>query len=673
MATAMSGSSAGGSRDILWRVLGWRIVASIVWSVLLLPICTMVFIIFSSIDLFHPIQWLSDSFNDLYSSYVVFYFLLLSVVIIIISIFNVEFYAVVPCIPCSRLALIGRIIHPQQLMHSFVHAVMGMATAWCAAVITKGQYSFLVVACPGTESLDSPVAQTCLNEYHLFFLLAGAFMGYSYSLLYFVNNMNYLPFPIIQQYKFLRFRRSLILLVKHSCMESLFLVRNFCVVYYFLGHIPKAWISTAMDLHIDEQFHRLDTVSGLLNLSLLYHVWLCGVFLLMTWYISWMLFKIYATEAHVFPVQPPFAEESDECLPKVLNSNPPLIIKYLALQDLMLLSQYSPSRRQEVFSLSQPGGHPHNWAAIARECLNLLNDMTQKLVLYQEAAATNGRLSSSYPVEPKKLNSLEETALQTPKSSHMPRPSMPPLAKTTLLSSKLPTPGVSSPFGTPFGSSVVNRMAGIFDVNTCYGSPQSPQLLRRGPRLWTSASDQQMSEFSNPSPRTSVSAEGKTVRQPNVIYSWIQNKREQTKNFLSKRVLIMYFFSKHPEASIQAVFSDAQMHIWALEGLSHLVAASYTEDRFGVVQTTLPAILNTLLTLQEAVDKYFKLPHASSKPPRISGNLVDTSYKTLRFAFRASLKTAIYRITSTFGEHLNAVQASAEHQKRLQQFLEFKE
>nr|BAC03665.1 unnamed protein product [Homo sapiens] len=312
-----------------------------------------------------------------------------------------------------------------------------------------------------------------------------------------------------------------------------------------------------MNLHIDEQVHRpLDTVSGLLNLSLLYHVWLCGVFLLTTWYVSWILFKIYATEAHVFPVQPPFAEGSDECLPKVLNSNPPPIIKYLALQDLMLLSQYSPSRRQEVFSLSQPGGHPHNWTAISRECLNLLNGMT---------------------------------------------------------------------------------------------------------------------EFSNPSPSTSISAEGKTMRQPSVIYSWIQNKREQIKNFLSKRVLIMYFFSKHPEASIQAVFSDAQMHIWALEGLSHLVAASFTEDRFGVVQTTLPAILNTLLTLQEAVDKYFKLPHASSKPPRISGSLVDTSYKTLRFAFRASLKTAIYRITTTFGEHLNAVQASAEHQKRLQQFLEFKE
>ncbi|KAH0519769.1 Nucleoporin NDC1 [Microtus ochrogaster] len=429
MATAPSGPCVGGARDILWRVLGWRIVRSIIWSVLLLPVCTTAFIIFSSVDVFHPIQWLSDSFNDLCSSRVIFYLLLLSVVIIIISIFNVEFYTVVPTIPGSRLALIGRILHPQQLVHSFIHAAMGMVVAWCAAIITKGQYSFLVVPCTVTESLDSPAAQTCMNEHHLFFLLAGAFMGYSYSLLYFINNMNYLPFPIIQ--------------------------------------------------------------------------------------------------AYVFPVQPPFAEESDDCLPKVLNSSPPLIIKYLALQDLMLLSQYSPSRRQEVFSLSQP----------------------------------------------------EETTFQTPKSSQM--PSVPPLVKTSLFSPKLSTPDASNPFGTPFGSSVVNRMAGIFDVNTCYGSTQGPQLIRRGPRLWTHASDQQMSDFSNPSPCTSVTAERKTVRQPSVVYSWIQNKREQ------------------------------------------------------------------------AVDKYFKLPHASSKPPRISGSLVDSSYKTLRFAFRASLKTAIYRIATTFGDHLN--------------------
>lgn len=77
----------------------------------------------------------------------------------------------------------------------------------------------------------------------------------------------------------------------------------------------------------------------------------------------------------------------------------------------------------------------------------------------------------------------------------------------------------------------------------------------------------------------------------------------------------------------------------------------------------------------------------------------DSTHKTLRFALRATLKTAIYRITTTFGDHLKydlslstikgyknfliilfvlflptrAVQMSPEHQKRLQQFLEYKE
>ncbi|XP_054240141.1 nucleoporin NDC1 [Indicator indicator] len=601
----------------------------------------------------------------------------MSLVLLVISIFNAEFYAVVPSIPCSRLALIGKIIHPHQVIHSIVHAAMGILFAWCAAVMTKGRFQFLTVPCTPSDSLDDVVPQMCLNEYHLFFLLSGAFMGYSYSLFYFINNMNYLPFPIIQQYKYLRFRRSLPLLVKHSCVESLYFVRNFCVTYYFFGYIPKAWISTTMDLHTDSKLHPLDALSGLLDLSLFYHAWLCGIFLLITWHIAWLLFKIYATETHHFPVQPTFAEETDQCLPKILNSNPPLIIKFLALQDLMLLSQYSPVRRQEVFSLSQPGGHPHNWTAISRECLSLLSDLTQRLIAQQEAAAANGRAkqpAGELKVSPQTPGALvpELVSFQSQRSHVVLRASMSSLVKSPLMPLKT-SPG--SNVGSPFSSPALNSKMGTLDVNSSWhGSGQSPHVVRRGPKLWTSGSDLQMNGSHHESSSVlSAPRAGSEAVQPRFIYTWFQNKQEQIKNFLSRRVLIMYFFSKHTEASIQAVFSDAQMHIWALEGLSHLVAASFTEDHFGVVQTTLPAILNTLLTLQEVVDRHFKLPHVSSKPPRVSGSLVDTSYKTLRFALRAALKTALYRITTVFGEHLNAVQVSAEHKKRLQQFLEYKE
>ncbi|XP_054494304.2 nucleoporin NDC1 [Molothrus aeneus] len=669
--------AAGGQRALLRQVLGWRVAAAVTWSVLLLPLCTAAFIVLSGLDPFHPVRWISNSFNDLYTSYVIFCIFLMSVVIIVISIFNVEFYAVVPSIPCSRLALIGKIIHPQQVIHSFVHAIMGMLVAWCATVMTKGRFQFLAVSCTPSESLEDAVPQMCLNEYHLFFLLSGAFLGYSYSLFFLINNMNYLPFPIIQQYKYLRFRRSLPLLIKHSCVESLYFVRNFCVTYYFFGYIPKVWICTTMGLHTDSKLHPLDTLSGLLDLSLFYHTWLSGVFLLMTWYIAWLLFKIYATESHHFPIQPTFAQETDQCLPKILNSNPPLLIKFLALQDLMLLSQYSPVRRQEVFSLSQPGGHPHNWTAISRECLSLLSDLTQRLIAQQEAAAANGRAKPpvgelKVPPQTPGAAGIEDMSFQSQRSNIVLRASMSPLVKPSLMPVKT-SPG--SDVGSPFSSPALSYKMGAVDVKSpWHGTVQSPHVTRRGPKLWTSVSDQQMNgSHHEPSPVLSAARTGSEAVQPRFIYTWLQNKQEQIKNFLSKRALIMYFFSKHPEASIQAVFCDAQMHIWALEGLSHLVAASFTEDQFGVVQTTLPAILNTLLTLQEVVDRHFKLPHVSSKPPRISGSLVDTSYKTLRFALRASLKTALYRITTVFGEHLNAVQVSTEHKKRLQQFLDYKE
>ncbi|NXW35237.1 NDC1 protein, partial [Phaetusa simplex] len=660
------------------QVLGWRVAAAVAWSVLLLPVCTAAFVVLSGIDPFHPVRWMSNSLNDLYTSYVIFCILLMSVVIVVISVFNVEFYAVVPSIPCSRLALIGKIIHPRQVIHSVVHAVMGMLVAWCATVMTKGKFQFLAVPCTPSESVGDAVPQMCLNEYHLFFLLSGAFLGSSYSLSYLINNMNYLPFPIIQQYKCLRFRRSLPLLVKHSCVESLYFVRNFCVAYYFFGYIPKVWISTTMDLQVDSKLHPLDSLTGLLDLSLFYHAWLCGVFLLITWYIAWLLFKIYATETHHFPVQPTFAEETDQCLPKILSSNPPLIIKFLALQDLMLLSQYSPVRRQEVFSLSQPGGHPHNWTAISRECLSLLSDLTKRLITQQEAAAANGRAKQPagelkvFPQTPGAVVT-EDVSFQSQRSNIVPRASMSSLVKSSLTPLKR-SPG--SDLGSPFGSPALNGKMGILDVNSpWHGSVQSPRVMRRQPKLWTSGSDLQVNGSHHESiPVLSAARAGSEAVQPSFIYTWLQNKQEQIKNFLSKRVLIMYFFSKHPEASIQAAFSDAQMHIWALGGLSHLVAASFTEDQFGVVQTTLPDILNTLLTLQEV--KTVNLSLLQNKFRRREGVLLILNFD-LGDHFGVKLYFSwcyIYcKILCSAFVVFSAVQVSTEHKKRLQQFLEYKE
>lgn len=657
------------------KVVSWRAAASIAWSVLLLPLATAVFVIFSKFSLFHPIQTISECLSLLTSASAIFSLILLCGVVLMIGFLDFEYYTVIATVACSKVALLGQLLHPRQLANSLVHCIMGLMVAWCCAVLIGFRYESLGFPCPQT---DGP-PQMCLNEYQLILLLAGAFVGFSHSVQGVMHNMNYVSFPTVHQYKYLRFKGSLPLVVKCSATQALYSVRNYIVVYFFLGYIPRVWICKTLGLQMNSSVHALDSVAGLLDLSLLYHLWLSATFFLFMWYMTLMLFRIFVTEVYSFPVQSSFTEEAFQCLPRVLTDSQTMILKFLALQDLALLSQHSPVRRGEVFSLSQPGGHPHNWNAISKECLSLLADLTQRLVAYHDTVATNGRAKSVSSGSEKRTSS-ETSGSSGSEGLQSPKPTFPlktPASVFTRSFAGSPQTPLTAPFtpdrDSPFASPALRRLtATVEQCSPWYGSVQSPHVMRRAPKLWSTSTDSQANGSPPPSP-ASVPGLKQGPSKPSFLAQFFQNRKEQVKCFLAKRVLVMYLFTKLPEASSQALFADSQAHIWALEGLSYLVQASFSEDQFGVVQTTLPSILSCMLALQEAVDRHFKLPHASSKPARLSSSMSDSTYKTLRFALRATLKTAIYRITTTFGDHLKAVQMSAEHRKRLQQFLEYKE
>ncbi|XP_041698878.2 nucleoporin NDC1 isoform X2 [Coregonus clupeaformis] len=674
------------------KVICWRAVASMAWSVLLLLPTTALFVVLSRFSLFHPIHWISECLSLLTSASTIFSFILLCGVVLLVGFFNLEYYTVVPSIACSKIDLLGQVLHPRQFVHSLAHCIMGVVVAWCCAFTIGGRYRALGHPCTQDES-SGP--EMCLNEYHLVLLLVGAFIGYSHSLLGVVHNINYVSFHTMRQYKYLRFKGTLPLVVKASAVQALYSLRNFLLLYFFLGYAPRAWICKTLDLNINSSIHSLDSVSSLLDLSLLYHLWISGTFLLLTWYTTVLLFRIFVTEVYSFPVQSTFTEDAHQCLPKVITGMQPMILKFLSLQDLALLSQHSPSRRLEVFSLSQPGGHPHIWTALSKECLSLLSDLTERLVVYHDAVATNGRAKSQSTGSNKRsaatssessVSSVDMEDMKTPRPSALIRTPGSVFLRSSVGAGLggLRTP-LTAPFtpdlDSPFSSPALRRLAGPLErlagpleplgpLSPGFNSIQSPHVMRRGPKLWSASTDSQLNSSPTPSPGP---APTQADLKPSFLVAFLQNRKDQVKHFLAKRVLIMYLFNKLPEASSQALFADSQAHIWALEGLSHLVAASYSEDQYGIVQTTLPTILSTMLVLQEAVDRHFKLPHTSSKPGHSSCSMGDGSYKTLRFALRSTLKTAVYRITATFGEHLHAVQMSAEHRKKLQHFLEYKE
>ncbi|XP_056149324.1 nucleoporin NDC1 [Lampris incognitus] len=652
------------------KVICWRAAASIAWSALLLPPTAAVFVVLGRFSLFHPSQWLSDCLSFLTSPSAILSFIPLCGVIVLVGFLNLKHYTVIPSIACSKFALLGQLLHPHQFVHSLVHCLMGLIVTWCCAIIIGGRYQTLSYSC--TQGNSGP--QMCLNEYHLILLLAGAFIGCSHSLLGVVHNMNYVSFHAVQQYKYLHFKGTLPFVLKCSATQALYSIRSYLVVYFFLGYIPKAWLCKTLNLQLNSSLHPLDTIAGLLDLSLLYHLWISGTFLLLTWYITLQLFRIFVTEVYSFPMQSSFTEDAHLCLPKVLACKQPMIMKFLALQDLALLSEHCPSRRGEVFSLSQPGGHPYNWNAISQECLSLLADLTQRLVVHHDTVTANAGANVLSAGSDKKSSSSDSSA-----EKHVtPRLGIKTPGSVFIRS---PMGGLQSPMtapftpdlGSPFSSPAIWRLTAAPEpFSPWYGTVQSPQVVRRGHKLWSASTDSQTNGSLPPSP-AAMPSPVPAASKPSLLAQFLQNRKEWVRNFLAKRVLIMYLFNKLPEASNHALFADSQSHIWALEGLSHLVKASFSEDRYGIVQTTLPSILSTLLVLQEAVDRHFKLPHASSKLVKPTYSMGDSTYKTLRFALRATLKTAIYRITTTFGEHLNAVQMSAEHQKRLKRFLKYED
>ncbi|XP_077379867.1 nucleoporin NDC1 [Festucalex cinctus] len=678
--------SAGQSCWFVRKVICWRAGASIAWAVLLLPPTTAIFFILCRFSLF-PIQTLSEYLSLVTSSSGIVSFVLLCAVTITVGVLIFENYTVIPTVACSKIALLGQLLHPRHVVNSLLHCAMGIIVAWRAAVTIGGRYQMLIYPC-GRIISD----RVCLNEYHLILLLAGAFVAFSHNLFGVVHNKNYVSFHTVQQYKYLRFKRSFLLVVKSSATQALYSIRNYIMVYFLLGHIPRDWICNMFNLDLSSSTSRLDTISGLLDLSLLYHLWLTATLLLFTWSITLVLFRIFITEGYSFPVQSSFTNDVHQCLPRALSDSQSAILKFLALQDLALLSQHSPLRRGEVFSLSQPGGHPHNWNAISKECQSLLADLTQRLVAYHDSGATNSKAKSLSSGSSKlKSSSASSSVSSGVEDLTLPR-SVPIKTPDSVFSSPLTAPFTPPYQNNSFPSPGLRRLT----ESVCQGSPwhgnvQSPHVMRRNPGLWPTAADSQSSGSpQQPSPKQDHDRADLLAQFPrnrkDQVKSFLDGTRvdgtrvdrkaylfNKVKSFLSKRVLITYLFNQLPEATNEALFADSQAHIWALEGLSNLVQASFSEDHFGVVQTSLASILSSMLLLQEAVDRHFKLPHVSTKPVRTASGMGEQSYKMLRFALRAALKTAIYRITTTFGDHLKAVDMSAAHRKRLQLFLQYKE
>jgi nucleoporin NDC1 len=128
---------------------------------------------------------------------------------------------------------------------------------------------------------------------------------------------------------------------------------------------------------------------------------------------------------------------------------------------------------------------------------------------------------------------------------------------------------------------------------------------------------------------------------------------------LKRRPVISYFFSELADFDKNIQLANCQCHLWAVQALSELVAASYEEDRYGIVQKDLCNIISSLLWLLEGVKQYTKQPTSTAHQEGF----------TLKFELRSALQQGLAHIAIRFKDHLKDLNLPPERLECFSQFL----
>lgn len=585
----------------------WRSGASFLWFILLLPAISILYVTLVLFSLKNPFAWITDVFSKVFSFWELFVFVFFFGIILTPVVWvNIKICSVEVKTGVSRLSVIKSLFTVKHVSHLIFCILSGSLGIHWLTSFTYYEYGVFTRNCT-TFYNEKPLL--CFNETTLFLHVFGAVLGVVYSLIYFKEKHRQIKFQVVQQERIFRVKACLVPCFWRAVVVSFKSVQIGYPLYFLFGTFAKGAVRWFTGLYQDRQLSRLDSLYGLLDLRLFWFCFTSGIVIAYVWLLTNKLFIIVYTEVLRFPIQSTFTEDADQSLPMALKCQTVPLLKYLAFHDLCQLSQFSSKRRKQIFSLSIPGGRALNWLWISDECLTLLNDLKERLTLHN-----NNR--------------------------HM----MYRVVRTTDSLAKTPTRS----FRDTNQSSVKRTPNPVRFQTTSEISTSGSKTLRH------TLTGHQSSAGHKSSENTPIQQDHKVLMSEK----------------LKQIPLVEYLVEKVDELETEDLFSDVQIQIWAAEGLSRLVAASFTEDVFGVVQKTLPFILTSLLELLQAVEHYLKKPLDQEQLYR---KRHPSEIKRTVHVFRDSLRCSIYRITETFQQHISDVELTSSNKEFLTSFLKFQE
>jgi len=559
-----------------------RMILAIITSAMLqlFLVCCLVLLTNLSTDYAH---WLEETWITIMSLRMWSYFIVLVMVTFLQGFFCSKSYLHPLPYYKSRFTKLCMALRIQSLLLRALYIVIGGVLVWLHLSLKKGNYNSSTADC-------SIVYGTCVIEEYYFLLFSGLWSGLYFSIKIDNSAERYFQFPIIAQSKFLQLRQKIYTMFPTLMISSMWSTLYYMVIYYFMGSYCREALLPMTSMHMEVK--SLDTVSRLLNLSLILQLWLHQFIFILITSITYTLFEIYLTEWTLFKFELSDAytpNSSEITLIDVLSMDKIPIMQHLGFLDLVILAQKDKIRRGMLFTLSRPGGHPYNWNCVVQKSTNILKKFSSDLnaisIKSQDQTFCYSTLTRVPPVQQSKY--------------------------------------------------IYHMRKLVSDV--------APVLIAE--------TDAREAPYSG-----------------SFIQKFIKQKKDAFVAYLFSKPLISYIFGEQDDNKIRYALYNGQLVIWAAEAISSLTVFSLSEDSYGIVQKDVSTIINTLLSVKQALDKLQKSAVLARK--------IQADDKLIREIFtslRSAIKRSLYRIVTNFELYINDLSLELPTIEQLQGFLNYKE
>ncbi|GAB0099945.1 Nucleoporin Ndc1 [Sergentomyia squamirostris] len=380
-----------------------RFILAIVCSTISQFFMLALFLLFVNINVFHPITWIK-SLSTIFSIYTWLCIIPLIGSVCIYGVFMARLLITGPQFYRNRFAMYRS--SGKRVIYMGVHGIVGFLTAWLYAKFLPDGYNSLRAA------NDCREGQWCYNEKYIFIILSGFYTGIYFFTKEYIKSQNLVTFPIIRQRKYVQITSGLSGIFCKSMTMTVFSTGTYIVGYWIVSGMLKWILLEIFSLTTREESLFGHLMTFILDYKLLIFEWILTSQILSNMYLINRLFMVFLTEHRTFPIIRVMGVESEITLGEALAIHQVPVIQDLACQDLFMVANgCDPSRRKDIFTLSIPGGHPHNWKAIITQCLELVNNFNQKLTKSIEGLQLE-------PIVPTKAAFVKPTATEIADKIH---------------------------------------------------------------------------------------------------------------------------------------------------------------------------------------------------------------------------------------------------------------